>query len=187
KVLTFTQPEVIQFNERLNDDSRKKLANVLGTIECTALHADLFHKEKPSALGKAKQLFGETPQDQRILYIVSDFRQTDWIGRGGEALIEELQTLQKQGVHIKFVDVADPPRKEAEKDPTYHNNLAVVELRPEARVTARHRLTEFTVVVANYGLTEQRNVHVKVKVNGEERAESDVPIPVIRPGERAEA
>src|SRR5262249_10520494 len=82
------------------------------------------------------------------------------------------------------VDVADPPRKEGEKDSNYHYNLAIVELRPEARVTARNRLTEFTVLVANYGLTEHKNVHVKVKVNGQERAEDGVAIPVLLPRER---
>src|SRR5262249_15130399 len=65
KLLTVTQPEVMHFNERLNDDSIKKLASVLATIDCTALHKDLI-----DGVEKAKKLFEATPQDQRILYIV---------------------------------------------------------------------------------------------------------------------
>lgn len=182
KLITATEPQEVRFDQRLNDQSIRDLGARLALIEPTALHVDLLLGVK-----QARKLFENTPQDQRVLYLVSDFRQTDWSGPNGEALLAELAEMRKADVHIKFVDTADPPRRADEKDSPYHDNLAIVGLRPESRVTARNRMTEFVVTLFNYSLTERKNVQVKVKVNGQDRADSSVPIPVLRPGQKTEA
>src|SRR5262249_5751736 len=151
------------------------------TIECSAVHRNLI-----DGVRKAKAILAETPQDLRILYVVSDFRQTDWSGPLGEALLEELAAVRRQDVQVKFVDVADPVRKESEKDTRFHENLAITQVRPEGKVTARNRLTEFTATVVNFSLLERKGTQLRVKVNGFDQPDRSVPIPVLRPNERTE-
>jgi hypothetical protein len=180
-ILTATRPDEPRFKKRLTEESLRELEREIASIECSAIHRDLI-----DAVRGGKQLLDNAPQDLRILYIVSDFRQRDWTGPHGDALLKELHALRGRKVQIKFVDVAHPPRKESEKDPRYHENLSIVQLRPEAGVTARNRLTEFTAVVFNYSLVERKNPQLRVKVNGVDQPDRSVPIPVLRPNERTE-
>jgi len=182
KLLTVTQPEQVRESiERLNEDAKQQLQARLAMIEPSALHAPLL-----PGVQHARKLLDEHPQDQRILYIVGDFRSSDWTGPAGDKLMDELAEMRKANINVKFVDVVDPVRKESEKDARYHENVAIAQVRPEARVTARNRLTEFTATVVNYSLIERKDMQLKIKVNGLDRAEADVPVPPLRPNERTE-
>src|SRR5262249_16982466 len=75
-------------------------------------------------------------------------------------------------------DTAHPYRTDVQKTPLYHDNLAIVDLKPETRVAAKDMPVQFTVTVANYGVSERKNVHVTIKVNGAERLDSSVNINV---------
>lgn len=182
KLLTVTQPDQVRESiDRLNEETKQQLQARLALIEPSALHAPLL-----PGVQQARKLLDEHPQDQRILYIVGDFRSTDWTGPNGDKLMDELVDMRKAGMNVKFVDVVDPVRKESEKDARYHENVAIAQVRPEARVTARNRLTEFVATVVNYSLVERKDMQLKIKVNGQERAEADVPVPPLRPNERTE-
>ena len=61
------------------------------------------------------------------------------------ALNKALNSLAGSGVKIKLVDTAHPERSESQKMPLYHDNLAIVELRPETRVAAEGMPVQFTV------------------------------------------
>lgn len=184
KVVLATKPDEVLFDRRLNDDSVRELENRLNALDRESpLHVDTIQ-----AVKKARKLFEETPQDQRILYLVSDFRQTDWAGASGQALAEELQRLAELGVDVKFVDVGQPARKETEHDARYHQNLAIVGLQPESKVVGRGMPpTLFKIAVANYGPSDVKNLQVKVKLNGAEQAGSSVPIPLVPAGGTIEA
>lgn len=177
KVIRMTNPnEIVYRTDRLNPETTKELGNKLNGIECTALHADLM-----DSLRKARELLKETPQDETILYIVSDFRQHDWGGPGKDELQKELKLLADANVHLKFVDVAHPARKEAEAG--QHANLAIVKLQPRAAVVGQGMPpTSFSVAVANFGPTVREGVQVKIKLDGVPQLQADVPLPPIPAG-----
>ncbi len=183
KLLRVTRPEDEPlFDARLNDASLRDLDGVLKNVECSPLHVDLL-----PALQKARKLLDDASQDQRILYLVSDLRMQDWSGPTGEAARKELKALTEQGIHVKFVDVAEPARKETDKEPNYHSNLAIVSLRPEMQtVGVTMPETIFNVTVANYGQTEKANVRVRVSLNGVEQLQSSVPLKPIKPNGKEE-
>lgn len=180
KVLLATDPDQKVFDRGLDEQGKAELERKLKVIQVSALHVPLL-----KSLQKARKLFEETPQDERILYIVSDYRRTDWT-EANSKIKDELKSLAKLGIHVKFVDLADPVRKEGEKDPRYNPNLAITQFRPETQLVARNMQVEFTVTVANFSNTDRNNVQVKVKVNGTERAEYSLPIPVIRANDKVE-
>jgi hypothetical protein len=184
KVLTSTKYDDVLFNQRLNDSTLRDLGNKLNTLDKeSALHVDLIHSVR-----KARKLFEDTPVDQRILYLVSDFREADWTGPNGKVLLDELKEMANLGVNVKFVDVAHPTRKETEPEARYHDNLAIVRLEPEARVVGQDMPpVVFKVTVANYSPQDIKNVQVKVRLNGEDRAGSMVPIPVVPANKQVDA
>jgi len=182
KLILSSRPEEVIFDQRLSDSTKRDLETLLATIDKeTALHVDLLNSVK-----KAHKLFGDTPQDQRILYIVSDFRSNDWSEPKSKELFDELKALADLGVYVKFVDVAHPARKDSEAEQRYHDNLAIVHLVPEARVVAQDTGAELKVVVANYSPSDAKNIHVRIRLNGQDRLGSDVPIDVIPAGAQVE-
>ena len=76
KVILTAKPDEVIFDQRLNDSSVRELESRLNTIDRESPR----HVALAESVKKARKLFEETPQDQRILYIVSDFRQSDWSG-----------------------------------------------------------------------------------------------------------
>jgi hypothetical protein len=171
------------FDQRLSEDSLRDLSAVLAKMdECSQLHLDL-HK----GVEAAKTVLGKHGTDQRVLYVVSDFRQRHWFEPEATALLKDLESLASAGVKVNLVDTADPKRSEHQKVPLHHDNLAVVDLRPESRVAAQNSLVQFKVAVANFGAGERKNVRVTVKVNGGERAEASQTLPSVAPGKPTEA
>ncbi len=73
---------------------------------------------KPSALhidpiegvNKAQTLFNDVQQGQKILHFVSDFRDLDWSGPGGEELNKAVEKLVESGIHLSLIDTAHPYR-----------------------------------------------------------------------------
>lgn len=171
------------FDQRLNEDSLRDLSSVLAKMEdCSQLHLDLY-KGAEAALA----ILGKHGTDQRVLYVVSDFRQRHWFEPEATGLIKALESLSTASVKIELVDTADPKRSDTQKVPLHHDNLAVVDLRPETRVAAQNALVQFKLAVANFGAGERKNVRVIVKVNGQERAEASQTLPSVPPGKPTEA
>src|SRR5713101_6218215 len=173
------------FDQRLNEESLRDLAAYLGRMdECSLLHLDMTRGVKA-----AEKVFEINPQDQGILYVVSDFRQRHWSGPEAEGLLKALDQLSKGSdrlaknkVKINLIDTAHPFRSETQRSALYHDNLAVVELRPETRVSAEGMPVQFTVTVANYSPSERKNLRVSIKVDGHEHADSSVPLLSVPPG-----
>lgn len=166
------------FDQRLTEDSLKDLNNLLPRIEeCSFLHLDLDKGVKA-----AREILDKHGQDEKFLHIVSDFRQRQWGEPGGAELAKTLAAAKQAGIQITLVDAAHPVRTESQKVPLYHDNLAIVDLRPEARVAAEGIPVQFTVAVANFSTSERKNVRVTIKVEGVERPEGSLTIQSIPAG-----
>src|SRR5438094_3509771 len=64
------------FDQRLSEESLRDLSDYLGRMqECSLLHLDMTKGVKA-----AEEIFEKNPQDQGVLYVVSDFRQKHWTG-----------------------------------------------------------------------------------------------------------
>jgi hypothetical protein len=173
-LVLMSEPAVTRFDQRLNDQSIQELQSVLADTRCTAQRVDSTH-----AIEAAKEIFDRSPQDRHILHLVSDFRLADWSEPDAAELMKRVDQLGRAGVKTNFVDTAHPYRNDIQKTPLYHDNLAIVDFRPETRVAAKDMPVQFTVTVANHGVSERKNLHVTIKVNGAERLDSSVNIPKI--------
>jgi hypothetical protein len=173
------------FDQRLSEESLRDLSAYLGRMEeCSLLHLDMAKGVKV-----AKEIFEKNPQDQGILYVVSDFRQKHWSGPEAEGLLKSLDQLSKGAdklaknkVKINLIDTAHPFRSETQRSALYHDNLAVMELRPATRVSAEGMPVQFTVTVANYSPSEKKNVRITIKVDGVEHAEGSLTMLSVPPG-----
>jgi hypothetical protein len=161
---------------RLTAEEVQGLDKFLQDKEVSALHVDLIE-----GLRRAEMIFDEQPHDVRFLHVVSDFRQRDWSGSSAQGIDQTLKGLAQRQVKLRLVDVAHPDRG-GQQAPAYHQNLAVIDLRPETRVAALFMPVQFSVTVANYGTGPRENVRLTVKVNGGERAEASLTMPSVPPG-----
>jgi hypothetical protein len=178
-----SEPTTDLFNRRLNDDTMRELKATLDSMEeCTKLHLDMTR-----GIVAARELFGKHAPDERYLYIVSDFRQRHWSEPEVANVRRELEGLNNMNVKVVSVDVADPKRPDGSQAPLCHDNLAIVELRPETRVAAKNVLVNFRVAVANYGTAERQGVRVAIKVNGTEDFGASQVLASVPPGRPAEA
>ncbi len=168
-----SDPGTVRFNQRLNDQSIQELEKVLDGAECSALRTDMA-----KAVEIAKATLDKTPQDRHVLHVISDFRQRDWSEPDVAGLSRALQDAVRANIKVNLIDAAHPYRSDLQKVPLYHDNLAIVELRPETRIAAKDLPVQFTVTVANFGISERKNLRVAVKVNGGERLEGSVNVTV---------
>ncbi len=168
-LIYLSDPRAVHFDQRLNEQSIAELQKILADAQPTALRLEIIR-----GVEAAQVLFDKSPQDRCLLHLVSDFRQRDWSEPDASALFKKLAELAAAKVKINLVDTAHPYRNDLQSSPLYHDNLAVVELRPETRIAARNTPIQFTVTVANYGTSERKNIRVAVKVNGGERLEGSV-------------
>jgi hypothetical protein len=164
------------FDKRMSDETLRELHETMDKMEpCSLQHLSLV-----KGLDEAAEVFRNARDDDRYLYLVSDFRQRHWGEPEANELTNKVNELKNQGIHVRLVDVADPPRPDnAAILPLYHDNLAVADLRSETRVAAETMPVQFTVRVANHSPSERKSVRVTVKVDGIERPEGSLTIPSI--------
>lgn len=160
--------------DRLNASTVEDLKNHLADVDCSNLHVDLV-----KGLDEAQAIFEQSPQERRLLHIVSDFRARDWTGAQSESIGQALERIKAAKIDVHFLDAAYPLR--SERVAIYHDNLAIIDLQSETRVVGRHMPTEFSVAVANYSNAERKNVRVTVRVKGQERAEGSFTLPSAPP------
>jgi hypothetical protein len=173
-----TQPV---FKKALGDDLLSELNNYLDDKSPkngpTALHASPL-----VGLRTAADLFANDPYQKKVLYFVSDFRHRDWSGPEADSLAKVIDDLVHLNVHVKMVDVANPPRGETRQVLLNHDNLAVTELRPESRVAPIDIPLQFSVTVHNYSNNEKKGIRVTIKVDGIERPEGSLTMGTVPPG-----
>jgi hypothetical protein len=177
KLIVLSDPGNVRFEQRLNDQSLRELDSLLNDLKPSALHV------KPQVgLQAAKEVLGRQKVGQRILHFVGDFRSQDWAGPESDALNQEVDALARAGVNVYLVDAADPTRGGGSQVPLHHDNLGVVDLRPETRVAAKGMPVQFTARVMNFGKEKKESVFLTVKVNGVDNMGASMPIPVLPAG-----
>jgi hypothetical protein len=157
---------------RLNDKNKMdEFKSDLERLEPSKLHIDLM-----PGIKKVQELVANNPESRITLYLVSDFRQSDWSTAGGEAVQKALLQLAKSaGVEIRVQDTVSPYRLVGQGGiPVSHDNIGIVDLRASTRVAGKGMPVTFTATVANYSAREaQVNVAVFDDASGEERHEVD--------------
>ena len=103
------------------------------------------------ALEAVQSLVGEDDDENRVLYLVSDFRERTWKDEG--VLKEKLRDLQEHGVELHFIRCVKQTRP----------NLAIVDLVPAKGVRAAGVPLFVNINVKNFGTQVANQVQVKVR------------------------
>lgn len=109
------------------------------------------------ALAAVEPVLAAASGGDRVLWLVSDFREHDWTGRG-EA-VAALRRLAEAGVTLRLVDCGVPPG----------GNLTVERLETAGGVPAAGVLVPLEVTVRNAGSTPARDVPVTLREDGRPR------------------
>ena len=153
--LSRCEPPEIVFNERLNEQSRHKLEEI---VDDSNKKCSLLRVRPLKGVQAARDFFDANPAEKKLLHIISDFRQADWnVAEKDDALRQALDNLSDKGVIVHKVDMAQPSRSDQSDLVLNHDNVAVIELRPESAVVARDKLIQFTVEIANYSPSERKD------------------------------
>jgi hypothetical protein len=162
RVARGTQPDMLaepvdsEFAERLDETLRP-----LQPSETAAGPAE--------ALEAIEQLLGEDPSEDRVVYLVSDFRARQWEKPGDLRL--QLEELDSVGARLYLVDCVDATRP----------NLGIVRLEAVSGTRAAGVPLFVEVSVQNYGTTPARDVPVLLEEDGHSRPA--ITIGRIPPGE----
>ncbi len=172
------------FDERLSNLSVGKIDAKFTEL---ARRPSLIHASPLLALRKGGELLGEQQAEgQRILHLVSDFRDFDWTaGPDAEKLQEQLKDILQTGINVNLIDVASPVRVARTKDVNHNNNISILDLRAETRVAIEDSEVEFIVTLMNYGQAKDQ-AFVKVFINGENDLTRDVMLDDLEPGKPRE-
>jgi hypothetical protein len=146
------------FDQRLNDRSGDAIDEKLRGIKPKTLHID-----PAVGINKGQEFFNDVAQGQKILHLVSDFRDVDWSGPSAEEMNKAIEKLVEAGIHLSLIDTAHPYRGPARQVALHHDNLAITDLHAESRVVAEGVETEFSVTIRNYSSSDKKTfLHVKV-------------------------
>src|SRR5262249_54020243 len=142
---------------RLGDASvMEELKADLKKMECSSLSLSLV-----PALRRVKDI-ADSSSDRITVHLMTDFRRVDWTGdeaKEAGKLMAELGK-HKNVKYVYLVDCAHPRREPGQGGvPVYHDNLAIVEVRPSTRVASVGSTVMCTVTVANFS---PRDASVKV-------------------------
>jgi hypothetical protein len=142
--------ETVNSDLVLRDRNDRKLNRILAGFRPSDL------ADGPEAcLAGLGTLLKANDAEERILYLVSDFRAHDW--RESDELRSRLAAAEKKVAQIYFVNCADADRP----------NLAVAALRPESGTRAAGVHFFMQVEVQNFGRGEVENVPVEIRTDGD--------------------
>ncbi len=155
------------------------LTGYLKSLKPATSHADLM-----KALDKADVAFAEEKQGRKNLYVISDFRNSDWTSTQESRLQRKFADFNEAQVKVILFDVAGPERSktETQKPPLYSDNLAITDFRPSTRIAVDGVQTDFSLSVANYS-TSEKSAFIKIRVNGKEKLDAAQNIPRIAPNQ----
>lgn len=119
-----------------------------------------------AAMEALQRSLGEPTGEQRVLYVMSDFRRNDWDEPG--ELLNVLKHLQEQDTQVRLIDCAERSQP----------NLAITELVPLGGTRVAGVPVEMQLTVKNFGDAPATNVAVKLQVAGrDDRLSFDVIAP----------
>jgi hypothetical protein len=139
------QPDL--FREQVASDFGMKLADRLKSLQPSQQAVGPI-----DALKAIDTLFGESKGEQRIVYLVSDFRTKEW--DDPQDLKAALEHVQKSPARMHFVHCVD----------TAHANVAITSLEPEGGTRAAGVPLTMAVTVKNFGADRVSNLAVVVEM-----------------------
>ncbi len=155
-----TQPDLLQ--ETIDSDFVNRLEAVLGPLTPSQTAAG------PAAAAEAvDQLLGDAEAEDRIVYLVSDFRAREWDDPA--ALRKHLLRWNASGVKLHLVNCVEAARP----------NLAIAGLSAAPGTRAVGVFLFMEVAVRNFGSVPVKDVPVLVEVDGQ--AQPAVTIPQVPP------
>ncbi|QEG42270.1 BatA domain-containing protein [Roseimaritima ulvae] len=104
------------------------------------------------AMRLAGELIGNTPADETVAYVISDFRERDW--QAPERIAEILEGMDSENVDLRFIDSATTPA----------SNLGITKLQPLPDVWVSDVPVVVQTAVKNYGATPVTNVNLAARV-----------------------
>lgn len=125
-----------------------------------------------AALAEVERLLGNTDDERRIVYLVTDFRTREW--NEPTELRNRMEAITAEEAELHLVNCVDQQR----------DNLAVVSLRASPGTRSVGVPVFVEVAVRNYGTNPARDVSVLLEENGHPRPA--VRIAEIPPGETVE-
>ncbi len=153
-------------DEVITAETRAELDAVLDNLQASQTDAG-----PGPALDEIRRLAAPQEDQQRNLYLVSDFREKDW--REAGVLRQKLDDLARGGTAIHLVDCADRPIR----------NLAIRRLRPRGGTLVAGIELFVDLAVQNFSAGEARDVVVRLEEDGHPRPAAV--LDAIGPGETA--
>ena len=145
-----TQPDLLEVP--LDADFSAKLEKVLGQVQPSETDAG-----PEDALDAVGRLPAKGEDEDRIVYLVSDFRANQW--QEPVALRKALERLNGKGMQVHLVNCVD----------NVHQNLAITGLRPGVGTRAAGVPLLVEVSVRNFGPNDARAVSVSLEEDGHAR------------------
>lgn len=160
RLLRGTQPDLL--GENIDAEFGDRLHDLVAPMKPSQSAADAT-----AALDAVDQLLEDSQGEQRVVYLVSDFRARQW--DDPSAAHKHLTDWQAAGTQLYFINCVDGARP----------NLAITELAAGAGTRAAGVPLFMEVSVANYGDSPVKDVPVLVEADGQ--AQPAVTIPSIPP------
>lgn len=145
-----TRPDVLQ--QAVDADFSVTLEKALGPLQPSETAAGPL--EALEAIG---HLPAAGQDENRIVYLVSDYRAQQW--QEAPAIRKSLETMQRDGTQIHLIDCVD----------TMHQNMGIVAVRPGPGTRAAGVPLLVEVAVRNFGPGDQQRVAVSLEEDGKAR------------------
>lgn len=137
---------------QINTEFGNQLKDVLRPLQPSQMAAS-----PGPALEAIEQLLGEAKDEDRVVYLVTDFRANEWNDPG--ELTEMLARLDRARVHLRLVNCVDAA----------HSNLAITALEPSGGAQAAGVPLSFDVTVTNFGSDNAEDVSILLQEDGQAR------------------
>lgn len=171
RLVTDRSHEVKTYTRLGDKEKRDALKSDLDQMEVSKLHVGVL-----PGLKKVQEIMAGNPESRVAIYVLSDFRQSDWAMPGVEPIKKEFLKLASfPDTQILLRDCAHPLRPDGQGGvPLSHDNIGIVDLRAGTRIAGKGMPVNFTVTVANYSAREADvNVVVFDDSNGREMLQLD--------------
>ena len=142
-----TQPDLLE--QPLTGGLRERLAGIVGAWTCSQLASG-----PAEALEAIERLPHQDGSEERVVYLISDFRANQWDDPADARTT--LARLQQQVARLQLVDCVDGA----------HTNLAIADLRVTAGVCAAGVPLWMEVTVTNYASGSAHDVSVTLAEDG---------------------
>ncbi|HTU27248.1 MAG TPA: BatA domain-containing protein [Pirellulales bacterium] len=141
------QPDMLQ--EPLTGGSRERITSIVASWKPTQLASGPYE-----ALEAIERLPHQSGSEERVVYLISDFRANQWDDPA--EIREALARLEQQGAHLELVDCVE----------TAHANLGIADLRITSGIRAAGVPLWMTVTVTNFASAPARDVSVTLAEDG---------------------